>query len=57
MADRQARRSQTAPTFDLVVDDANAAIVFYTEVLGAQERMRMGRPRRPARQGLLAMPS
>lgn len=26
----------------LVVDDANAAIGFYTEVLGARERMRMG---------------
>jgi PhnB protein len=26
----------------LVVDDANAAIAFYTEVLGARERMRMG---------------
>ena len=26
----------------LVVDDANAAIGYYTEVLGARERMRMG---------------
>jgi PhnB protein len=26
----------------LVVDDANAAIGFYTDVLGARERMRMG---------------